>query len=60
MVQVTFKFDLDQWVVTPFGKKGIVRMQSIDKSGIRYFVDGEIQDDWFFEHELEPSEKPTL
>ncbi len=48
-----FKFDIDQWVTTPFGKPGIVSWAGIDDGGkIQYCVKCEDSAQWFKESEL--------
>lgn len=49
---VTFKFDLDEVVVTPFGDRGIVSTQAVDDGGILYFVKTAAGGNWFKEGQL--------
>ena len=52
MKTVTFKFDLDQEVITPFGQEGFVSLQGVDFEGAVYYVKTEINNDWFKERQL--------
>lgn len=50
---VTFKFDVDEPVSTPFGDDGIVSMCAIDDGGkSTYFVKTAKDDKWFKEEQL--------
>lgn len=50
---VTFKFDIDEKVTTPFGDAGIVAMCAIDDSGnLTYFVKTANDDKWIKEDQL--------
>lgn len=52
MRKVEFKFDIDQWVETPFGK-GIVSMLAVDDQGfVAYWVKTEHKSEWYKEHQL--------
>lgn len=51
-MQVTFKFNLDQRVVSPFGDQGIVSTCGVDNSGNVYYVKTSSGGNWFKESEL--------
>lgn len=52
MERVTFKFDLDQAVKTPFGDDGIVTMLGRDDGGNCYYVKTAKFSQWYKEKEL--------
>lgn len=52
MNEVTFKFDLNQRVTTPFGDPGIVTTQAVDNGGVSYYVKTSAGGNWFKEDEL--------
>ena len=49
---VTFKFELDQRVITPFEEKGIVSCLGFDDGGNQYYVKTKSESQWFKEKEL--------
>lgn len=51
-MQVTFKFSLDQPVMTPFGDQGIVSTCGVDDSGVVYYVKTATGGNWFKESQL--------
>lgn len=51
-MQVTFKFCLDQMVLTPFDNKGIITMLGVDDGGNQYYVKSEASSSWFKESQL--------
>lgn len=51
-MDVTFKYEVDQEVVTPFGENGIVTMVGIDGEGIQYCVKTAKTQQWHKEKEL--------
>ena len=53
MKEVTFQFDLDQHVKTPFGDVGIVGTCGLDDSGEVYYVKTATGGNWFKESQLE-------
>jgi hypothetical protein len=54
---VEFVFEIDQKVVTPLGKPGIVSMCALDDTSNRtYFVKTDAGGDWFQERLLKAAE----
>ncbi len=54
---VCFIFEIDQRVITPLGKPGIVSMCALDDTGSRtYFVKTDTGGDWFQERLLRAAE----
>lgn len=51
-MQITFKFAVDQRVITPFGADGIVSSCAHGRSGNSYFVDTAAGGAWVFEDQL--------
>ncbi len=49
---VTFEFNIDQRVITPFGEDGIIAMLGVDDGGNQYYVKTKSQSNWFKEKEL--------
>ena len=52
-MEVKFNFEIDDRVVTPFGKPGIVEMLGFDDGGKKYFVKTKTESSWFKEKDLE-------
>jgi len=57
-MQVTYKYNIDDVVVTPFGKEGIVRMLGYDDGGVQYYVNTADGGAWYKEKVL--SQDPPL
>lgn len=55
-MQIEFKFNIDDRVITPFKAKGIVSMLGVDDGGKVYFVKTEKESDWFKEKDLKSDE----
>lgn len=51
-MEVSFKFTLDQKVLTPFGEAGIILMLGVDDGGVKYFVTTSASESWFKESQL--------
>ena len=51
-MQVTYKYNIDDVVVTSFGKEGIVRMLGYDDGGVRYYVHTADGGSWYKEKVL--------
>ena len=51
-MDVHFKFNMDQRVITPFGEEGIVSMLGVDNGGNQYWVKAKSNSQWFKENEL--------
>lgn len=51
-MQVEFKFNLDQRVITPFGEEGIVTMLGVDDGGNKYYVQTKSEAQWHKEKEV--------
>lgn len=51
-MNVDFKFDIDQRVITPFGDEGLVSMAAIDGEGQQYHVKTKRNSEWFKEDQL--------
>ena len=51
-MDVTFKYALEQKVVTPFGEPGIVKMVAVDETGQLCYVKTAGGGNWFKEAEL--------
>jgi len=52
MINATFKFDLDDHIMTPFNSEGIITMCGVDGDGIQYYVKTATGGNWFKEREL--------
>jgi hypothetical protein len=52
MTTVEFTFNLDQEVITPFGKEGIIEMLAFDGEGQKYWIQTEQGGSWFKERNL--------
>ena len=52
-MRVEFKFELDTWVKTPFGERGLITTLAYDESGIIYSVKTKNTRSWFKENQLE-------
>ena len=53
---VTFEFDVDQEVETPFGDIGIVSTLGFDTAGNQYYVQRDKGCQWFKEDQLKAKE----
>lgn len=52
-MEATFKFELRERVLTPFGEKGMVTFCGVDRGGNRYLVEmPKARSDWFNEEDL--------
>jgi hypothetical protein len=51
-MDITFKFELNQMVVTPLGDIGIISMIGYDDGGIQYYVKSSTNSSWFREDQL--------
>ena len=51
---IVFQYGLEQRVVTPFGRNGIVTMLGVDHSGNVYYIQTEQGGDWYQEKDLKP------
>ena len=60
MTDVTYRFKMDQRVVTPFGDPGIIKMLGYDDGDIQYFVNAKTKGSWFKECELTEAGKGVL
>jgi len=59
-VETVFKFELDQWVTSVLGDKGIIEMCAVARGGNQYLVTlvgG--KDTWFYEDRLMQSKAAT-
>ena len=54
---IEFKYKIDQKIVTPFNKVGLISMLGFDESGVRYYVTTEKNSAWFKEGLLRPDTK---
>ena len=52
MPEISFKFDLDEKVKTPFGDEGFVCMLGFDEAGTKAYVKTKDNSDWFKESQL--------
>jgi len=53
---VEFKYELGEWVYTPFDEPGIVIMLGFDKEGVTYYVKTKAQESWYLEEHLTKKE----
>ncbi len=51
-MNIEFTYKLDQRIITPFGKEGIITMLGFDEGGKMYYVKTEISSNWHKEGEL--------
>ena len=51
-MNATFKFQIDQRVMTPFGRDGIVVSAAVGRAGNSYYVETEQGGSWFYEDQL--------
>lgn len=52
MPAITFKFEIDQRVTTPFGDVGVVDVQAVDAGGITYYVKTAAGGNWLKEAQI--------
>lgn len=53
MLDVVFKFDLGQWVITPFADQGYVTSNMLDEGGVlKCYVRSKQRSGWYLESEL--------
>jgi len=51
---VSFEFDLGQWVVTPFKDRGYITSNMIDEGGVlKAYVRSKQRSGWYLEDELQ-------
>lgn len=51
---VSFEFDLGQWVVTPFKDRGYITSNMIDEGGVlKSYVRAKQRSGWYLEDELQ-------
>jgi hypothetical protein len=55
MINVNFKYDLNEVVTTPLNDKGIILMAAVDRGGIIYYVSTKLNSEWFQEKLLTPT-----
>lgn len=60
MTDVTYRFKMDQRVVTPFGDSGIITMLGYDDGGVQYYVTTKVKGGWFKECDLTEAGKGVL
>lgn len=54
MLDVSFKFDLGQWVITPLRDRGYVKSNMLDEGGVlKCYVRGKQRSGWYLESELQ-------
>jgi len=51
-MDIKFEYAIDQKVITPFARQGIVKMAGFDKGGTCYFVTTDVSSEWYYEHLL--------
>ena len=52
-MEVTFKFELRERVLTPFEEEGMITFCGFDRGGNRYLVEmPKVKSDWFNEEDL--------
>ena len=54
MYEVSYKFSVDDRVITPFGDTGIVTMLGFNDGGNQYHVKTKLDSQWYKEKELMP------
>ena len=53
MLNVSFEFDLGQWVITPFADRGYVTQNMLDAGGVlKCYVRSKQRSGWYLEDEL--------
>lgn len=61
MLDVSFEFDLGQWVIGPFGDRGYISSNMIDEGGVlKCYVRAKSRSGWFLEAELRPIAETEL
>ena len=57
MHEVSYRFNVDDRVVTPFGDTGIITMLGFDDGGNQYYVKTKLDSQWYKERDLIPGKQ---